>query len=454
MLKLKNTLSGKIEEFKPLENGQVKMYNCGPTVYNFAHIGNLRAYVFADILKKVLKYNGYEVTQVINITDVGHLSDDGLDKIEEQAKKEGKDTKSLSDFYTKKFLEDLEFLNIDTNDTIFPRASEHINEQIALIETLERRGYTYRTSMGVYFNTAEFSNYGKLGNIKITDLKEGARVEKNPEKKNPSDFALWKFPKDGEKRQQEWDSPWGRGFPGWHIECSAMSMKYLGETFDIHTGGIDHIPIHHNNEIAQSESATGKPFVNFWLHNAFLNIKGDKIAKSVGNSITLDHLIKKGFNPLSYRYWLLTASYSTPINFTIEAQSGAQNAYLRLKENVSELPDGGEVDENYRALFKGFVNDDLDTPRALALVWDLLKDEEISPEDKKATIIQFDKILGLELSKDNALEVPHSVKNLVKKREKSREEENWEESDKLRDEIEKLGFLLKDTSSGTKIYPK
>jgi cysteinyl-tRNA synthetase len=452
MLKFKNTLSGEIEEFKPIQDGQVKMYNCGPTVYDYAHIGNLRSYVFADVLKKTLEYNGYDVTQVINITDVGHLTEDqGLDKVEEKAKKEGKTTEDIADFFTRKFFEDLNKLNINMEGVVFPRASRHINEQIEMIKILEAKGYTYKTSDGIYFDTKKFEGYGKLGNINILELKEGARVEKNDEKRNFTDFALWKFSPKDEKRQQEWPSPWGTGFPGWHIECSAMSMKYLGETFDIHTGGIDHIPVHHNNEIAQSESATGKQFVNYWLHNAFLNIKGDKISKSLGNLILLDNIIEKGLNPLSYRYWLLTASYSSPTNFTWEALEGSNTALNKLKERLSEMPNNGNVDDNYRALFKGFINDDLNTPRALALIWDILRDEEISDKNKKATILDFDKVLGLGLNNFNEVEIPHEVKVLAEKRAKAREEKDWQESDKLRKKMEKLGFSVKDTPDGFKI---
>jgi len=452
MLRLRNTLSGKIEEFKSIEKSLVKMYNCGPTVYGRIHLGNLRAFFLADILKRVLKYNGYEIKQVMNITDVGHLTEEGLDKIEEEAKKEKKTAQEITAFYTQKFFEDLDKLNIDTSDIIFPRASAHINEQLALIEKLERRGFTYKTSDGIYFDTREFLNYGKLGSIDLEKLKEGARVLKNPEKKNPADFALWKFSKEGEKRQQEWPSPYGLGFPGWHIECSAMSMKYLGEHFDIHTGGVDNIFPHHNNEIAQSESATGKPFVNFWLHNAHLKMKGEKASKSLGNILTLEELAEKGISPLSYRYWLLTSVYSTPVHFSLQAVKGAETALNKLRDILEELPDDGEIDKDYRALFKGFINDDLNTPKALALVWGLVKDREISSGNKKATILDFDKVLGFRLNEFQKLEIPKKIQRLAGKREQARLEKNWAESDKLRNEILKQGFGLKDTSDGTDIY--
>ena len=296
-IKLHNTLGNQKEEFKSIKSKAVHMYNCGPTVYSFAHIGNMRAYVFADILRKTLKYFGYEVKQVINITDVGHLTDEsdtGNDKIEELAKKEKKTVTEIARFYEKAYLEDLKDLNINTQNTIFPRATEHITEQIEIIKILEEKGFAYQTTDGVYFNTSKFKDYGKLGNINIKEQKEGSRIEKNSEKRNPADFALWKFsPGAGSgqsSRLQEWESPWGVGFPGWHIECSAMSQKYLGQPFDIHTGGIDHIPVHHNNEIAQSECAFGVPLANFWLHNEFLTIEGEKMSKSLKNTYTISDL--------------------------------------------------------------------------------------------------------------------------------------------------------------------
>lgn len=450
MLKLQNTLTGELEEFKPINKDKVGMYNCGPTVYDYAHIGNLRAYVFADILKRTLEFNGYKVDQVINITDVGHLTEGGIDKVEVRAEKEGKEVKDISKFFTQKFFEDLENLNIDISKIHFPKATEHINEKIQLIEKLEKKGYTYKISDGLYFDTSKFKDYGKLGGIDIEGLKEGARVDKNKEKKNPIDFALWRL--SGEKRQQEWESPWGLGFPGWHVECSAMSMKYLGDHFDIHTGGIDHIATHHNNEIAQSESVTGKKFVNYWLHNAFVKVDGKKISKSLGNLVLLDDLEEKNICPLAYRYWLLTASYNSPINFTWEALNGAEIALNKLYEKFRELEEGGKVDDNYKAIFKGFVNDNLNTPKAIALIWELLKDDNVS--GKKATLLEFDKVLGLGLENLKEVKIPKEVEELVKKREEARKDENWSESDKLREKISKLGFEVKDTPEGSKIVEK
>ena len=466
---LYNTLTARKDSFHSIKSKEVKMYNCGPTVYGFQHIGNYRAYIFADILKRMFLYDGFTAKQVINITDVGHLTDDqdqGQDKVEESAKKERKTAKEITELYTTDFLENLEKLNIDTNGTIFPKATEHILDQVAFIKTLEEKGYTYKTADGIYFDTSLFKNYGKLGNINIEGLKEGARVEMNSERKHPTDFALWKFSKPEDKRQQEWDSPWGRGFPGWHIECSAMSMKYLGHAFDIHTGGIDHIPVHHNNEIAQSESATGKPFVNYWMHVAHLKIDGKKISKSLGNTVLISNLEEKGVSPLAYRYWLLIAHYRTPINFTWEAVEGAEKAYFRLqKAFVEQLGNKvGKINNSYKEKFSGAIFDDIDTPKALALVWELLKDDKVSKEDKKATLIDFDKVLGLGLAESqNALEemlgstaidsstLDQSVKAKIEEREIARKNKDWKKADELRDELNKIGYEIEDTESGPKV---
>ncbi len=456
MIRFTNTLSGQKEEFKPIDTKKIGMYNCGPTVYDYAHIGNLRKYIFDDILRRTLEWNDFEVHQVINITDVGHLSSDsdtGDDKVERAAKKEHRSATDITTFYTEAFYKDLASLNIeavsnkDQND-FFPKATDHIAEQIELIKTLETKGFTYKTSDGIYFDTAKFPTYGKLGNIDLEGLKEGARVEANAEKHNPTDFALWKFSKPEEQRLQEWSSPWGTGFPGWHIECSAMSMKYLGETFDIHTGGIDHIPVHHNNEIAQSEAATGKPFVNYWLHEAFVNVDGGKMAKSLNNFYRLQDLQDKGIDPLAYRYWILTAHYRTAINFTWEAIEGAQKAYHRLIGFVQSVSETGAAQEEYLKHFTEHINDDLDTPKAVALLWTMLSDEKISNADKKATLLSMDKVLGLGLSNLMEIEIPESVLKLVDEREVARQEKDWQKSDELREKIKKQGFEVKDTDKG------
>lgn len=454
-----NTLTRQKEEFKPIQSGKVGMYHCGPTVYNFAHIGNLRPYVFADIIRRLFEHEGYAVKQVINITDVGHLvsdADEGEDKMNVATKREGKTAEEIAIFYTDDFFKDLEKLNVRMENTEFPRATGHIVEQIALIEKLEKKGFTYTTSDGVYFDTSKLSDYGKLAELDIEGLKEGARIEKNPEKKNITDFALWKFsPKSiAGKREQEWDSPWGVGFPGWHIECSAMSMKYLGEHFDIHTGGIDHIPVHHTNEIAQSEAVTGKPFVNVWMHSNHILVDGGKMAKSSGNFYRLIDLDKKEISPLAYRYWLLTAHYRTLVNFTWDAVEGAQNAFKKLQAFVTELPNEGKVDIAYEAEFESFISDDLDTPKAIALMWELVKDPEILPENKKATILHFDEVLGLNLKNLHHEEIPADIMALAQKRETAREEKNWHLSDEIRRNIEARGYELKDTEDGPKVTKK
>jgi cysteinyl-tRNA synthetase len=454
-IKLHNTLTREKEVFKPIEKGRVGMYNCGPTVYDYAHIGNIRSYVFADILRRVFEYNGYKVKQVINITDVGHLTsdaDDGADKLEESARRSGKSAQEIADFYTQAFFKDLKTLNIDTGDIIFPKATEHIKEQIALIQKLEEKGFIYKISDGIYFDTSKLADYGKLAKLDIEGLKEGARIEKNPEKRNAVDFALWKFSKSGEKRQQDWKSPWGVGFPGWHLECSAMSMKYLGEQFDIHTGGIDHIPVHHTNEIAQSESVTGKPFSNYWMHNNFVNMEGRKLSKSLGNIVTVNNIIKKGFSPLAYRYLLLTAHYRTLINFTWESLKASQTALDKLRNHIMEYKESaGKINKTYQPRFHEFINDDFDTPKAIALLWELVKDDSISDADKKATIFDFDKVLGLGFAEVKSEEVPENILMLVKEREDAREKKDWERSDHLRDEIQQKGFKVLDTDEGAQV---
>ncbi|MEK7135485.1 MAG: cysteine--tRNA ligase [Patescibacteria group bacterium] len=393
-LKLHNTLSGQLEEFQPLKAGEVKMYHCGPTVYDYVHIGNLRSFLLADLLRRTFQYLGFEVKQVMNITDVGigGNNDEGEDKIISGLKREGKEItmenmKSLADFYTERFKEDIGKLNIKMPH-VLPKASEHLVEQIEMIKTLESKGFTYLTSDGIYFDTSKDPHYGKLGRLgKETE----SRVE-NGEKKSSRDFALWKF-----NNHLGYPSPWGQGFPGWHLECSAMSTKYLGNSFDIHTGGIDLAPIHHNNEIAQSENACGCEFVRYWLHNEFVNVPEGKMAKSEGTGITLKTLEEKGFSPLTYRYFLLMAQYRTPVTFTWEALEAAQNAYNKIKRLVDSWPDGGKVDEAYKAKFVEKIENDLNTPQALAVLWTMVKDKDMKDEDKKATAQNFCSVFGLGL---------------------------------------------------------
>ena len=462
MLHLLNTLSGKKEEFKAIRGKTVGMYNCGPTVYNYAHIGNLRAFLSADILRRTLEYEGFLVNQVINITDVGHLTSDadtGKDKIEETAKKEKKTAEEIVNFYTLAFFDDLKKLNIRTDNTRFPKATEHIAQQINLIKKLEKKGFAYKTSGGIYFDTSKFKGYGKLGKIQLKTLKEGSRVAANPKKRNPTDFALWKFSPPStrvkEKRQQEWDSPWRKGFPGWHIECSAMSIEYLGKTFDIHTGGMDHIPIHHNNEIAQSEAATGKLFVRYWLHNAFVNIKGERMSKSGKNFVRLQTIIDKGFSPLAYRYWILKAHYRRPMKYSSLAIEDADRTLKKLWSKYMELPrESGSTDAVYKEKFKNFINDDLDTAGALTVLWKLMDDSSIKNSDKRATILDFDQVLGLGFEKLQMPEIPAEIIGLVEKRESARKNKDWKTADKIRLEIKSRGYGVTDEDSGPKILPE
>ncbi len=462
-LYLYNSLNRRKEKFHPIRPGQVGLYTCGPTVYNFAHIGNLRTYIFEDILKRVLRYNGYRVKHVMNITDVGHLTGDrdmGEDKMEKGAQREGKTAWEIAAFYTQAFKKDLARLNILEPD-IWVKATDTIDDQIALVQILEEKGYSYRTDDGIYFDTSKFKDYTKLSHQDLTALQEGARVEKNPQKRNPTDFALWKFSPLGVQRQMQWDSPWGVGFPGWHIECSAMSMKYLGDQVDIHCGGTDHIDVHHTNEIAQSEAATGKTFFNFWIHGAFLIIAGGKkMAKSEGNFLTLDNaFVKQGLNPLVYRFASFQTHYRKPMEYSRESMLAARNGLQHLKNQVRQVvgDDGkadGPVSEVHRDKFLEAVNDDLNMPRALATVQELLK-SDVTPAGKYATILDFDRVLGLDLDKVEACEqLPPEIQDLVNQRHTARKTKDWAASDRLRDEIQALGYNVHDTPQGMKVIKK
>lgn len=455
-IQIYNTLSHKKEVFAPLKKGEVSMYHCGPTVYDFAHIGNLRSYVFADILRRTFEYNSYQIKQIINITDIGHLvsdGDDGEDKMTKALKREGKNLDlesmiTIGSKYFDAFVNDLKSLNIET-PTKFPRASDHILEDIEIIKLLESKGFAYITSDGLYFDTSKFPNYGKLGNISLDGQKEGARVTTNSEKRNSIDFSLWKF-----DNKIGWDSPWGKGFPGWHIECSAMSRKYLDQPFDIHTGGIDHIPVHHNNEIAQSESAFDKPLAIYWMHNEFINAANEKMAKSKGNFLKLSDLLVESISPLGFRYWLLTAHYRSPVNFTLEAVRGAQNALIRLIKTVMNYPKGGKVIKEYADKFLTFVNDDLNTPSALALTWELIVDSKQNEADKRATLLDFDRVFGLKLDaipEPSTEEIPTEILALSEAREEARKAKDWVKADALRLEIENRGYIVKDEVNGTEV---
>jgi cysteinyl-tRNA synthetase len=450
VLKLYNTLTREKEEFKSIEDGVAKIYSCGPTVYWFAHVGNFRAYVFADILNRALRFNGFDVKHIINVTDVGHLTsdaDEGEDKMEKSARSEGKSAEEISHFYFDAFLKDFKKLNL-TEPMKWTWATEEIPEQIDMIKTLDEKGYTYVTSDGVYFDTSKFEDYGRLSRKKIDDLEEGKRIDMG-EKKNKTDFALWKFSKPEDKRQQEWDSPWGTGFPGWHIECSAMAAKYLGKTFDIHTGGEDHIPVHHENEIAQSTCCFGVKPCNFWMHGAFLTIKGGKMSKSLGNIETVSDLEKRGVDPLAYRYFCFSASYRKPLTWSEEALQGAVNSYKKLKNACMGLEDDGETNERYLARFKERVNDDLDMPGALAVVWEIVRDGEA--KGKVGAIKKMEEVLGLKLFEEEKVEIPEEVIRLAGERQIARANKDWEKSDLLRDEILEMGFVVKDSGDAFKL---
>lgn len=456
VIKLYNTLSRKKEEFKPIKQGEVGLYTCGPTVYNYAHIGNLRTYIFEDILKRVLIYNGYNVNHVMNITDVGHLTGDrdmGEDKIEKESQKENKNAYEIAEFYTKKFKEDLENLNIISPNT-FCKATDNIKEQIDMIKTLEEKGFTYKTSDGIYFDTSKVPDYTKLSHQKIESLKEGARVEKNDEKKSPTDFALWKFSPKGTKRQMEWDSPWGIGFPGWHIECSAMSVKYLGNHFDIHCGGVDHINIHHTNEIAQTESATGeKPCVNYWIHGEFLSLKNnEKMAKSTGNFLTIQsEFINKNIDPLVFRFATFSIHYRKQMEWNEKIAINAKSGYDSLISKIKNLGSiSGQIDKKFKEEFISNVNDDLNIPKAIATLQDVLK-SKLNNEDKLATVLDFDKILGLGFNKIEQDNIPDEIKTLAKDRLVARANKDWNKSDQIRNKIKELGYEIKDIDSGYKI---
>ncbi|MCF7865998.1 cysteine--tRNA ligase [Candidatus Woesearchaeota archaeon] len=460
-IKLTNSMGREKQTFKPLKKGEVKIYTCGPTVYNYAHIGNLRAYIFADVLKRTFLFNDYKVKHVINITDVGHLSDDadeGEDKLEKGAKREGKTVWDIAKFYTEAFYTDMNDLNI-INPNTYCKATEHIQEMIEMNKKLEKNGFTYIAEGNLYFDTSKFENYWNLIGKKQEEENQQSRVVQDKHKKNKTDFVLWFTRHKHGNHAMEWDSPWGKGFPGWHIECSAMSSKYLGEKIDIHTGGIDHVPIHHTNEIAQSECAYGHKWVNYWLHNEFLVVKdSEKMSKSTGNFLRLQTLIDKGYSPLEYRYFLLGTHYRKKIMFSYEALDGAKNSLKKLKNKIIEAKKeksefNKEKYDEYYNKFQESINDDLNTAQALALVWDCLNDK-IGSETKLKIIDKFDEILGLELLKEEKVDIPKEVIELAEKRWKSKKNKNWEESDKLRAEIESKGFDILDSKEYYEIKKK
>ena len=455
-LRLYDTYERKLRDFEPIDSPSVGLYACGPTVYNYAHIGNLRTYVFEDVLRRVLELNGYAVNHVVNITDVGHLvsdADSGEDKMEAGSRRTGKTAWEIAELYTQAFKQDIACLNI-LEPNLWCRATDHIGEQIEDIQRIEAKGLTYQTSDGVYFDTSKQPGYGYLARLDIEGLQAGARVDTG-EKRNSTDFALWKFSAAGEQRQMEWDSPWGVGFPGWHIECSAMSAKYLGPWFDIHCGGKDHITVHHSNEIAQAEACYGTRLSNYWLHGYFLQTDAAKMAKSSGDFLRMQSLIDKGYDPLAYRYLCLTAHYRSDLNFTWDSLDAAVSALGRLHNAFHSWDEGGEVDPTLQRRFTDCVNDDLNTSRALAVVWELVKSDHPSSV-KKATLAGFDSVLGLSLRdwKPTQHDVPEQVSELVAQRDTARREKRWQDADVLRAQIDELGFIVDDTPTGAEVRHK
>ncbi|MBI3548668.1 MAG: cysteine--tRNA ligase [Elusimicrobia bacterium] len=458
-LALFNTLTRSKDPFKPIAPPKVGLYTCGPTVYNYLHVGNYRTYVFEDVLRRTLEFLGFDVLHVMNITDVGHLTsqaDEGEDKMEVGAAREGKTAWEIADFYTKTFVEDSKLLNL-IPPKVLCKATDHVPEQIDLVKRLEAKGFTYSTSDGVYFDTSKFPAYGKLVSSEHTfisfvgGLKAGARVEVNPEKRNPTDFALWKFSPKGTKRQMEWPSPWGVGFPGWHIECSAMAMKYLGETFDIHCGGVDHIPIHHTNEIAQTEGATGKPFAKWWMHGEFLLMNNAKMAKSAGGFIRLQDLQEKGYDPLDYRYLCFQAHYRKQLDFSLAALDAAKSGLKSLRDRAQLIareskPARTKDVEALLDRFKEAISDDLNMPQALSVVSEAVK--KLPAEGQHAFLLEADKVLGLRLIPEGAQELAPEVVKLLNERLSARKNKDFAAADALRKMLADKGILIEDTKDG------
>ncbi|MBP3285118.1 MAG: cysteine--tRNA ligase [Clostridia bacterium] len=455
-MKFFNTLTRKKDDFEPLEGNTVRIYSCGPTVYNYAHIGNLRAYLFMDLLRRGLRYNGYDLKHVMNITDVGHLvsdADTGEDKMEKAAREQKKDPYEIAAFYTKEFFADFERLNIEKPE-IIAKATDHIAEMEKYVQEIMENGYAYETGNGVYFDISKLDRYGILSGTNTEEQMAGARIEVDSEKRNPLDFALWiKAP---ENHIMKWDSQWGKCYPGWHIECSAMGRKYLGDVFDIHTGGEDHIPIHHENEIAQAKGATGKIPAKFWMHVAFLTVDGGKMSKSLGNCYRIAELQEKGFEPLAYRYFCLNSHYKSKLNFTFDALKGAQTSLNRLREGIKQHALGNDSAEKeeiaqYKEQFREAINDDLNSPKALAILWEVVRKEKKS-KDYLDLILDFDRVLGLDLDIEKIKKLEESkedsmsdeVKALIEQRNQARAEKNWAEADRIRDLLNQMGIQIND----------
>ena len=455
-----NTLTRKKEIFKPIDEKEVRIYSCGPTVYKDATIGNMRTNIFQDILRRVLRYNGYKIKHVMNITDVGHLvsdGDDGEDKMIKSAKEEHKSPIEIAEYYTKLFFEDLKALNIETPEIIC-KATDHIKEMLEYVETLVEKGYAYETSTAIYFDVSKLDKYPILSNLNVENQKAGARVEVDKEKKNPYDFALWiKAP---ENHLMKWDSPWGPSYPGWHIECSAMGQKYLGQQFDIHTGGIDLIPTHHENEIAQSKGYCGKIPANYWLHGEYLLINGGKMSKSLGNVYLLKDIINKGYNPLTYKLFSYSSHYRNKLNFTWEGMDAAEKSLERLKNGYKLHLNGTEIVEDevinqYEGRFHKAINDDLNMPLAMGVVWEVIRNEKKSSKFAEL-LLKFDKVMGLKIDEEDSKQndIPEEIMRLIEERRIARENKDWAASDRLRDLINDKGYNIKDTKEGMEITKK
>ncbi len=458
MLKVYNTLSRKKEDFVPLDEKCVRMYSCGPTVYSYAHIGNLRTYVFMDLIRRVLRYNGYKIKGVMNITDVGHLlsdGDEGEDKMAKAAREQKKTPWEIAAYYTDVFFKDIAALNIGKPEVI-AKATEHIPEMIAFVKALQEKGFAYEISDGIYFDIGQFPSYGKLSGQVLDEKEAGARVEENSEKRHPADFALWK--KADKNHIMQWDSPWGMGFPGWHIECSAMSKKYLGEVFDIHTGGIDAVPVHHENEIAQNEACAGKKTVNYWMHGEFMMVDGGKMSKSLGNVYTIAQLREKGYDPLDFRFFCLNAHYRKKLNFTFEGMTAAKISRERImatlyQHKISDAKTEQGVLDNYKSKFLEAIDDDLNIPLALGVLFNMLK--EPKSKDIYLLALDFDKVFGLDFDKVTApavteqkIDAPQEVLDLIEKRKEAKKAKDFALADSIRSQIVELGYEIKDTREG------
>ena len=453
-----NTLTRKKELFKPIDEREIRMYSCGPTVYKDATIGNMRTNIFQDVLRRVLKYNGYKLKHAMNITDVGHLvsdGDEGEDKMLKTAREENKSPLEIAQYYTKLFFEDLKLLNIETPE-IVRKATEHIKEMLEYVEKLVNNGYAYETSTAIYFDISKLDKYPILSNLNLEEQKAGARVDIDPEKRSPYDFALWiKAP---ENHLMKWDSPWGPSYPGWHIECSAMGQKYLGEQFDIHTGGIDLIPTHHENEIAQSKGACGKIPANYWMHGEYLLIDGGKMSKSLGNVYLVKDFVKRGYDPIVYKLFSYSCHYRNKLNFTWEGIEAASKSLERLKKGyIVHLKGKDEVDEDvineYEERFHKAINDDLNMPAAMGVVWEVVRQDKKSDKFAKL-LLKFDTVLGLKIDEEcnkPKEELPEEILELIEERKKARENKEWNKSDELRDIIKEKGYEIKDTKDGMEV---